>query len=226
MEEALVPYPVTESMASGVAWPFADQPFAPLSLREGSPAYITGGPQPLGQLQNAYIVAQGQEGLLAVDQHAAHELVLYEQLMAGRETHPLSPPLRIELTQREAELLTPFLTAFVDLGLELESFGGNAFLLRGLPAALVGSQPNELVAGLLGELPGYQALDPESVRERLAMKAACTSAIKAGDILSQEQMVGLLNSLEAAWSPATCPHGRPAFVLLTTEELERRFMRR
>ena len=91
---------------------------------------------------------------------------------------------------------------------------------------MAGSHPNGLIDGLLGELSGCRALDPESVRERLAMKAACTSAIKAGDILSPAQMAELLNGLEAAWSPATCPHGRPAFVLLTTEELERRFMRR
>ncbi|MCL4835080.1 MAG: DNA mismatch repair endonuclease MutL [Caldilineaceae bacterium] len=226
VEQALIPYPVTESMASGIAWPFADQPFAPLSLREGSAAYVTGATRPLGQLQNAYIVAQGREGLLVVDQHAAHELVLYERLMAGGESQPLSPPLRIELTQREAELLTPFLPAFVDLGLELESFGGNAFLLRSLPGALAGSHPPGLLDGLLGELPGCRALDPEAVREKLAMKAACVSAIKAGDILSIEQMAELLDGLEAAWSPATCPHGRPAFVLLTVEELERRFMRR
>lgn len=226
VEEALIPFPVTESLAAGFAWPFADQPFAPLSLREGSPVYATGGTRPLGQLENAYIVAQGREGLLVVDQHAAHELILYERLLAGGESHPLSPPVRVELTQREAELLTPFLPALVDLGLELESFGDHAFLLRSLPAALTGGHPQGLIDGVLGELPACRALDPEAVREKLAMKAACVAAVKAGDILSLEQMAELLNELEAAWSPATCPHGRPAFVLLTTEELERRFMRR
>ena len=113
-----------------------------------------------------------------------------------------------------------------DLGFELEPFGGHAFLLRSIPAPLADQEPRALLEALLDELPACRRLDPEAVRERLAMKAACTAAVKAGDILTMEQMRVLLRDLEAAWSPATCPHGRPAFVLLTVEELERRFMRR
>jgi DNA mismatch repair protein MutL len=69
-------------------------------------------------------------------------------------------------------------------------------------------------------------MEPEAARERLGMKAACTAAVKAGDALTPEQMQALLCDLADAWSPATCPHGRPAFILLSIEELERRFMRR
>jgi DNA mismatch repair protein MutL len=209
-----------------LAWPFGDVPPALGPLREPQAGYATGGLEPLGQLQNTYVVARSWEGLIVVDQHAAHEQVLFERLVGVGGGQPLIPPLRVELTAREAALLDPFLGYLADLGLEVEPFGGHAFLLRSVPAPLADQDPRALLEALLDELPACRRLDPEAVRERLAMKAACTAAVKAGDILTLEQMRALLSDLEAAWSPATCPHGRPAFVLLTVEELERRFMRR
>jgi DNA mismatch repair protein MutL len=226
VEEALAPYPHLEQAYPGIAWPFAGLPLEPRTLREGPPAYAGQGLEPLGQVHNAYIVARSMEGLLVVDQHAAHEQVLFERLLGAEGSQPLNPPLSVTLPGREAELLAPFLGALADLGWELEPFGGQAFLLRAVPAPLANHEPRELLEALLDELPGCRKLDPEAARERLAMKAACTAAIKAGDILTLEQMRALLHELETAWSPATCPHGRPAFVLLTLEELERRFMRR
>ena len=227
VEEALAPYPRMEQQEfPALAWPFGDVPPALGTLAEPQAGYTTGGLEPLGQLHNAYVVARSWEGLVVVDQHAAHEQVLFERLAGTGERQPLSPPLRVELTAREAELLEPFLVQLADLGFELEPFGGHAFLLRSIPAPLADQEPRALLEALLDELPACRRLDPEAVRERLAMKAACTAAVKAGDILTLEQMQALLRDLEAAWSPATCPHGRPAFVLLTVEELERRFMRR
>jgi len=227
VEEALAPYPRMEQQDFPVlAWPFGDVPPELGPLREPQAGYATGGLEPLGQLQNAYVVARSWEGLIVVDQHAAHEQVLFERLLDAGEGQPLNPPLRVELTAREAALLEPFLGHLADLGFEVEPFGGHAFLLRSVPAPLVGQDPRALLEALLDELPACRRLDPEAVREQLAMKAACTAAVKAGDILTLEQMRALLHDLEAAWSPATCPHGRPAFVLLTVEELERRFMRR
>jgi DNA mismatch repair protein MutL len=226
VEEALAAYPRLEMGDSGIAWPFGDALLAPDRLAEAPARYDATGLALLGQLQNAYLVARSHDGLVIVDQHAAHEQVLFERLLEAGGEQQLDPPLRVELTSREAELLEPFLDALADLGLEVEPFGGHAFVLRSLPAPLGGHDPRALLEALLDELPGCRRLDPEAVRERLAMKAACTAAFKAGDILSAEQMHRLLHDLEAAWSPATCPHGRPSFVLLTLEELERRFMRR
>jgi len=226
VEEALAPYPCLEQSFPAMEWPFGDLPLEPGALRELGAAYEAGGLEPLGQLQNAYIVARTWEGLVIVDQHAAHEQVLFERLLESGDRRSVEPPLRIELTAREAELIGPFLVLLDDLGLEVESFGGNAFLLRSVPAPLVNQEPRALLDALLGELPGCRRLDPEAARERLAMKVACEAAIKAGDVLAVDQMRALLRDLEATWSPATCPHGRPAFVLLTVEELERRFMRR
>lgn len=226
VEEALVPFPQTVQDTTGIAWPFAENGGAFAGLRETAPGYSAGGMEPLGQLDNAYIVARSREGLVVMDQHAAHEQVLFEGLLAGGESRPLTPPFQTALTRQEAELLEPFLPALAEIGLEVDPFGSNTFLVRSLPAALAHAHPRQLLDGLLDELPGCRSLDPEDVRERLAAKAACTAALKAGDILGVEEMRRLLHSFEAAWSPATCPHGRPAFVLLTTDELERRFMRR
>ena len=227
VEEALAPYPQLERQdLPTLVWPFGSVPVELGPLREPQAEYATGGLEPLGQLQNAYVVARSWDGLLVVDQHAAHEQILFERLVGAGEGRPLDPPLRVELTAREAELLEPFLGFLADLGLEVEPFGGHTFLLRSVPAPLADQEPRALLEALLDELPACRRLDPEAVRERLAIKAACTAAVKAGDVLTMEQMRALLHGLEAAWSPATCPHGRPAFVLLTVEELERRFMRR
>jgi DNA mismatch repair protein MutL len=224
--EALAPYPHLEGDFPTLEWPFGDVPLEPGRLREAPTEYAAKGLEPLGQLGNAYIVARSGQGLIVVDQHAAHEQVLFERLLGAESRQPLNPPLQVKLTAREAELLEPFLGFLADLGLEVESFGGYTFLLRSVPTPLAGYEPRALLEALLDELPGCRRLDPEALRERLAMKAACTAAVKAGDILTVAQMRALLHDLEAAWSPATCPHGRPAFVLLTIEELERRFMRR
>jgi DNA mismatch repair protein MutL len=226
VEEALAPYPRREEAFPALEWPFAGVPVEPGMVREGRAAYAAGGLEPLGQLQNTYIVARSREGLVVVDQHAAHEQVLFERLLGGEGRRPLNPPVRTELTAREAELLEPYLGVLADLGIEVESFGGHAFLVRSVPVPLEGQEPRALLDALLEELPGCRRLTPEAARERLATKAACTAAVKAGDVLTAEQMQALLDGLAAAWSPATCPHGRPAFVLLTVEELERRFMRR
>lgn len=114
-------------------------------------------------------------------------------------------------------MLEPHLGTMADLGMEVEPFGGRAFLARSVPAPLTEQEPR----ALLEELDRCRRLDPETARERLAMKTACTAAVKAGDLLTMAQMQALLDDLTTAWSPATCPHGRPAFILLTVEELER-----
>ena len=226
VEEALAPYPRVEGPFPALAWPFAGVPVEPGTAREAQAGYVTGRLEVLGQLQNAYIVARSRDGLVVVDQHAAHEQVLFERLLGGEDSHPLSPPVRVELTARETELLEPYLQALADLGIEIEPFGGHTFVVRTVPVLLAWQDPQALLDALLDELPRCRSLAPEAVRERLALKLACTAAVKAGDILTAEQMQELVDELAAAWSPATCPHGRPAFVLLTVEELERRFMRR
>ena len=223
---ALAPFPVQETW--GVpGWPFPETPTAPVALAEGAAAYeLAQKAEALGQVRNTYIVARAFDELIVVDQHAAHEAVLTKRLLAGEEQVQLLPPVRLDLTPREAELLAGHLGALADLGLEVESFGANSFLLRALPASLAGQDTPALLAGLLTELAAGRDLDPDALREKLASKAACHAAVKAGDRLSADQQQALLDEMLAAWSPATCPHGRPALFRLTVEEIERRFLRR
>ena len=206
------------------SWPFEGQAG---ELHEGDAAYVVaGGVHALGQVLNTYLVARSIEGLIVVDQHAAHEQVLYERLSAGTDPHPLASTVRLSLTAREADILRPALFILADLGFEVETFGGDSFLVRAIPGLMMDQDPGELLSVMIEELERLRGRDVDAQREGLAMKAACTAAVKAGDFLSIEEQQALLDDLMRTWSPATCPHGRPAFVTLTREELERRFLRR
>jgi DNA mismatch repair protein MutL len=223
---ALVPFPVQEAWGMP-DWPFPETPFAPAMVAQaGEPYWPDQRIEALGQVRNAYIVAHAFGGLIIVDQHAAHEAILTERLLAGEEPTSLTPSLRLETTLEEAELLAAHLGLFASLGLELDSFGGTSFLLHTIPEALAGGETLELMAQLLSELSTSQKLEPDALREKLASKAACWAAVKAGDFLTGEQQRTLLGELSRAWSPSVCPHGRPILFTLTVEEIERRFLRR
>jgi DNA mismatch repair protein MutL len=223
VEEALAPFPRQVEFPSW-AWPFEGEVGG---LREEGPAYVVaGGVQALGQLLNTYLIARSVEGLVVVDQHAAHEQVLYERLSAAADPRPLPSPVLTRLTTREAETLRPALDLLADMGFEIEPFGGNSFLVRAVPAPIADQPPAELLGVLVEELARLRDRDVEAVREGLAVKAACTAAVKAGDYLTPAGQQALLDDLLRTWSPASCPHGRPAFITLSREELERRFLRR
>jgi DNA mismatch repair protein MutL len=225
---ALAPFPVEETLGTP-GWPFPETPSALPHLGEGGVAYnaaMEGRAEALGQVRNTYIVARTFGGLIIIDQHAGHEAILAEQLLAVAEPRPLPRPARVDLTPREAELLAAHLAVLADLGIELEPFGRHSFLVRALPQVLAGQEVPELVAELLAELAGGRNLDPDEQRERLANKAACRAAVKAGDTLPAGEQQALVDQLLAAWSPSTCPHGRPVLFTLSVEEMERRFLRR
>jgi DNA mismatch repair protein MutL len=126
---------------------------------------------------------------------------------------------------KEAGLVREHLEEYQSLGLEIEPFGENTFRLTTMPA-FIPLNPLEFVTALVQEHERYRALEGDELRDKLAAKAACLSAIKAGDVLDASQQQALLDELSRAYSPATCPHGRPVFVMLRLEELERRFLRR
>lgn len=223
---ALSPFPLSAA-SDAPGWPFPETPTALAMVAEGGVAYEPGRrAEALGQVRHTYVVACTDDGLLVVDQHAAHEAVLAEQLLAGSRPQPLTPPVRVELTAREAELLSAHLPVLADLGLEVEPFGGCSFLVRALPEPLAVLEVPALLANLLEELAAGRTLDPDALREKLAGKAACLAAVKAGDPLTPQQQQALLDHLLATWSPSTCPHGRPALFALSVEEMERRFLRR
>jgi DNA mismatch repair protein MutL len=221
---ALAPYPL-EATLGVPGWPFPETPTAPAMAAEEGVAYEAGHrAEALGQVGNAYVVARTSEGLVVVDQHAAHETILAERLLSRSEPVAVAPPARLDLPLSEAERLAAQRSVLADMGWAIEPFGGSSFLVRTLPAPLAGQDVPSLLDELLEELVPDR--DPEALRERLAARAACRAAVKAGDRLTPDQQQELLDELAAAWSPSVCPHGRPVLFTLTFEEMERRFLRR
>ncbi len=179
------------------------------------------------QLHSRYILAPIKNGMILVDQHAAHERILYEELMGrsgGVSPQQLMFPATVELTAAEMMVFTEHQEIFATLGFELKKFGGRTIVIEGLPSATAEADAETVVRGILGDLgDNRQAVsDP---RERVARSFACHAAVKAGQPLSQEEMNRLIDRLFATSSPYLDPHGRPAVIKLTLEDLERRFGR-
>ena len=193
--------------------------------------------QLLGQLLATYLVLEAKDRLLLVDQHAAHERILYERLRAqwhgGRvDRQGLLAPLSVSLEPAQLHVLLDKADALAELGFELDAFGENTALLRAVPALLCDRDPAGLVRDLADELAagGTQALRPESraleAADRLFANLACRSARCKGDVLEPREQRALLEGLDTIpWAP-TCPHGRPVAVPFELAEIERRFGRR
>lgn len=187
--------------------------------------------QVLGQLDRTYIIASSLRGLLIIDQHVAHERVLYEKLTVLRQRQPvpvqhLLTPLVFHLDRRTATLLGEHLQEIQDMGFLLEPFGSDSVVLRGVPAWLGQRNVEALVRDLLDEISelGVQRRLPLT-DETLVATTACKMAVKAGDALSHAEMTHLLQELAETENPYLCPHGRPVVLVLSIEELERRFKR-
>ena len=187
--------------------------------------------QVLGQLDRTYIIASSLRGLLIIDQHVAHERVLYEKLAVLRQRQPvpvqhLLTPLVFHLDRRAATLLGEHLQEIQDMGFLLEPFGSDSVVLRGVPAWLGQRNVEALVRDLLDEISelGVQRRLPLT-DETLVATTACKMAVKAGDALSHAEMTHLLQELAETENPYLCPHGRPVVLVLSIEELERRFKR-
>jgi DNA mismatch repair protein MutL len=180
----------------------------------------------VGQLNNTYIIAEGPTGMYLVDQHAAHERVVFERInqRLARDVwdqQGLLEPLLVEVPADEAPLLLQQQGALERYGFAFEPFGGRELLFRSLPGGVrqgdLGLLLGELAAGLRAR---------EGWQERLATSMSCHSAVRAGDSLSTDQMRALLTDLEACQAPQTCPHGRPTMIHLSVSQLEREFGRR
>jgi DNA mismatch repair protein MutL len=185
----------------------------------------------LGQLAQSYILAEGPEGLYLIDQHAAHERVLYEQLLAGQASanvpsQTLLEPLPVELTPGQSEELDEWLEPLHRLGFEVEPFGGTTVLLRAVPVILARTDVRESLTSILDELAvGEEPMAGEM--DAHAAAAACKrGAVKAGQTLASEESQALIRQLEETALPRTCPHGRPTMILLSQSWMEREFGRR
>ncbi len=181
--------------------------------------------RPLGQVAGCYLLAEGPDGLYIIDQHAAHERIMYEKVLAERANHSPSSqaflePLSIELSPVEASRYMSLAGVLFDYGFMIEDFGGRGLLVRGVPQSLAGG---DWLAALREFLNS-----PESVargEERLAEVIACHSAVRSGKTLSMDEIRALLLGLEKTQVPNTCPHGRPTLMKLGTSALERHFKR-
>lgn len=183
---------------------------------------------PCWQIHNRYIMAPTKNGLIIIDQHAAHERILYEEVL-GRlgkpTTQQLMFPLTVELSAAEMAVYQEYREVFAKLGFDLKPFGGRTVILEGLPASVFGAESGDIILhNILGDLAKSKepSLDAE---ELLARSYACHGAIKAGQPLSQEEMNRLIDRLFATSSPYLDPHGRPAVIKFTLDDLERRFGR-
>jgi len=185
----------------------------------------------IGQLHGTYIVAQNEEGLFLIDQHAAHERIHYEYYLEkfGRPeqvSQPLLVPITLEFTAAEASLLRGRLPLLLDAGLELEPFGANTFLVRAYPQWLPRGDEQSVVEEMTDWLLQERgSVDISKLREKSAIMCACKASIKANDRISREEGETLLARLSACRQPYTCPHGRPIIVHMTTYQLEKMFKR-
>lgn len=225
IEQVARDFPLVQQ--SSVEWPFANQGIEGTTgtMRESRSDYVVGSWRAVAQIHNMFILAQTPDGMVIVDQHAAQEQIFYEGLTAKTSKQSSVNSLQIQTMPREAELLNAHIDEYRSLGIDVEPFGENTFRINALPG-FVKLNPNEFLTTLLQEHERYRTLDGDALRDKLAAKAACISAIKAGDALDPAQQQALLDELLQAYAPATCPHGRPVFVSLRLEELERRFLRR
>ncbi len=185
----------------------------------------------VGQVGAAYLVAEGPDGLYLIDQHAAHERVLFEKLMAQRESknipsQRLLVPEVVTFPPQLAKMLSeqlPFLNHF---GFEVEEFGTNAFRVRAVPALFAGGDPASALWALVEDFEEDESPLQAEVEARLAARVCKRLAVKAGQTLTPEEQRSLLNDLETCHSPRTCPHGRPTMIHLSVDMLERQFGRK
>ncbi len=182
----------------------------------------------VGQLASSYIMAEDPKGLYLIDQHAAHERVLFEKILAQRsqqkvEIQGLLEPVNIELSPRQEEVLKTKGELLNEFGFSLEPFGGRSYLLRAVPAIMKGANLSEAVRELLDVLTSDEG--PLRREETIAQSLACHSAVKAGDSLTDQEMRELIRQLEQTTQPRNCPHGRPTMIHLSSRQLEREFGR-
>ncbi len=215
--------------------------FFPRGAFGGGQAGFTGGPadaaapiQPapalkvVGQVRATYIVAEGPDGMYLVDQHAAHERVLFDQITgSGLPSRPgelLLEPVAVELSPGQVEVLRDNAEMLARYGFGVEPFGDNGFLLRAIPGITSSQDPGQSLLSVL-DMVALEGLVRQQ-EDVLAASIACHSAIRAGKTLTESEMRALLEQLEATANPQTCPHGRPTMLHFSAGHMEQEFGRR
>jgi DNA mismatch repair protein MutL len=235
IEEALARTPI----ASSKAVPFSvssGQWQSPRMIMDNEPAFVVAQLptmelpvlRVLGQLANTYIIAEGPNGLYLIDQHAAHERILYDRISAQWaqkevEVQGLLQPITIELSPREEETLRASKEFLAEFGFTIEPFGNRSYMIRAIPALMAKANIIEIISVLLDNLASKES--PSPWEEKIAQSLACHGAIRAGQQLSNEEMRELIKQLEQTKQPRSCPHGRPTMIHLSSHQLEKEFGR-
>jgi DNA mismatch repair protein MutL len=184
----------------------------------------------IGQVAAAYLVAEGPDGLYLIDQHAAHERVLFERFMQQRQSEipaqSLLQPVVVTLSPGSAQLLEAQLPILDNLGFKVEAFGPNTFQVRAVPSMLGDIDPEAALRVIVEDFEEDETPLQAEVEARIIARVCKRAAVKAGQTLSREEQSALLRDLEACQSPRTCPHGRPTMIHLSVDLLERQFGRR
>jgi DNA mismatch repair protein MutL len=185
----------------------------------------------IGQIGATYIVAEGPDGLYLVDQHAAHERVLFEKLMAQHErknipAQALLTPEVVTLPPQASQLLISQLPVLQNFGFDVEEFGPNTFQVRAMPVLFMGNDPASALRALVEDFEEDETPLQNEVESKLAARVCKRMAVKGGQVLSNDEQRALLIDLESCNSPRTCPHGRPTMIHLSVDMLERQFGRR
>ena len=185
----------------------------------------------IGQLFDTYWIVEFHEQLYIIDQHAAHERVLYEKTLKGMQTREftsqyLSPPIILNLTMQEEEVLKAHIDNFVNIGFEIETFGGSSYAVRAVPDNLFSIAKKDLLIEMLDSLVEgiSSSVAPDLIAEKVA-SMSCKAAVKGNSRLSRAEVEVLIGELLKLDNPYHCPHGRPTIISMTKRELEKKFKR-
>ena len=198
------------------------------------PAGTTGDRLPImrvvGQVGAAYIITEGPDGIYLIDQHAAHERILYEQFMAQWQQNNIAiqgliTAATVHLPPAQATLLADNLELMVRLGFQIEPFGPNTFLVRALPGIVARRDPAQTLLDVIDELEREATPLQSKIEAKIITRVCKTAAIKAGQTLAPAEMSAMIQQLESCHSPLTCPHGRPTLIHLSAGQLARQFGR-
>lgn len=185
----------------------------------------------IGQARNTYILAQCDDGVLIIDQHVAHERVLFDAMRKSKEEAGVAiqgmvVPITLSLSARESAVVSQRLEDIRKAGFDLESFGGNTYVMRGSPANVKPKDAENVLRDMIQELVDLSIAKHLLVRpDQVLITASCKMAVKAGEALSMEEMERLIADLLKCENPFVCPHGRPIIVSLSNWELDRKFRR-
>jgi DNA mismatch repair protein MutL len=231
LEENIASISQTEEAYEPVKQSLSSEPVESQQLEKQPLPGLGHGIKPLGQIRDSYIVATDEEGLLLVDQHAAHERVLFEEIRDGRlargpEVQQLLIPETLDLSPAEAQAFAVVRQELDNLGVETMELSGRTIAVKTAPAGLASADVIQLVREALSVVERERRdFNIENVRDQLAASLACKAAIKVNMPLTSEKMQWLIDKLMNTHNPMTCPHGRPSIMRMQLRDIERGFKR-